>query len=96
MKKYNFDDLIHMHLFYYRDIEEVFTYEAIAYKVCNENLWVVYFDISYYDDLSNHQFSKYPFYDKYGYEILHVRAKDLDECEGNKLFTDWLINNSIV
>ncbi|HDV4609518.1 TPA: DUF3986 family protein, partial [Bacillus anthracis] len=29
MKKYNFDDLIHMHLFYYRDIEEVFTYEAI-------------------------------------------------------------------
>jgi len=56
----------------------------------------VYFDISSYDDLSNHQFSQYPFYDKYGYEIFHVRTKDLDECEGNKLFTDWLINNSIV
>jgi len=23
MKKYNFEDSIHMHLFYYRDIEEV-------------------------------------------------------------------------
>ncbi|MGH1288487.1 DUF3986 family protein [Bacillus toyonensis] len=42
------------------------------------------------------QFSEYPFYDKYGYEIFPIHKKDLDEYEGNKMFTNWLIVNSII
>ncbi|MGE6348887.1 DUF3986 family protein [Bacillus mycoides] len=96
MHKYIFEDSLHAHLYHYKNIEDIFMYEAIAYKVCKQDLWVVYFDISYYDDLLDYQFSEYPFYDKYGYEIFHIHKKDLDECEGNKMFTNWLIVNSII
>ncbi|AKU27433.1 hypothetical protein AVP43_00144 [Geobacillus stearothermophilus] len=87
-----FDPNQHLHLGYYENNVDL---EAVAYKIQNENKWVVFLDNEQDTTLVKKILDKYDFHEKYGYKIFTVDADDLSYEVGSKLFEEWLKANNI-
>ncbi|WP_339172435.1 DUF3986 family protein [Anoxybacillus sp. FSL W8-1294] len=70
--------------------------EAAAYKIQNENKWVVFLDNEQDTTLVKKILDKCDFHEKYGYKIFTVDADDLSYEVGSKLFEEWLKANDII
>jgi Protein of unknown function (DUF3986) len=84
----NFD-----HLGYYENNVDL---EAVAYKIQNENKWVIFLDNEQDTTLVKKILDNYDFHTKYGYKLFTVDADDLSYKVGNRLFEKWLKENNII
>ncbi|PJW13082.1 hypothetical protein CV945_16210 [Geobacillus sp. Manikaran-105] len=64
--------------------------EAVAYKIQNENKWVVFLDHEQDTTLVQKILNQYDYHEKYGYKIFTIDADDLSYEVGSKLLEEWL------
>ncbi|WP_044895236.1 DUF3986 family protein [Bacillus alveayuensis] len=88
-----FDSNQHLHLGYYENNVDL---EAVAYKIQNENKWVVFLDHEQDTTLVQKILNQYNYHEKYGYKIFTIDADDLSYEAGNKLFEALLKTNNII
>ncbi|KYD08453.1 DUF3986 family protein [Caldibacillus debilis] len=88
-----FDPTQHLHLGYYENGADL---EAIAYKIQNENKWVVFFDMGHDAEIVKKISGRYEHHEGYGYKIFTVDAEDLSYEAGSRLFAEWLKENQII
>lgn len=93
MQLETFDPHVHLHIGYY---ENGYDIEATAYKVENEDHWIIFLNadqkLEYIQQLQN----KYNFYEYYGYKILTFNGRDLSYEQGCELLEKWLKDNQLL
>ena len=90
---FNFDSTQHLHLGYYGSNIDL---EAIAYKVNSKDKWIIFLDNEQDLCLVKGILNQYDFYERYGYEIFSINAKDLSYDYGVEKFTEWLKANKVI
>ncbi|WAA13155.1 DUF3986 family protein [Fervidibacillus halotolerans] len=89
----NFDSTVHLHIGYYEDSVDL---EAIAYKLLNEDKWIVFLNDDQDVSLLEGVLHQYDYYDQLGYRIFDIQTKDLTYERGSKLFKDWLKSRNVI
>jgi hypothetical protein len=83
----------HLHIGYY---EKGFDLEATAYKMANEDRWLVFLHSD--QDLTRLKsaLKNYEEIEKFGYEIFTVNKVDLSYEYGSEKFIEWLTSHEII
>lgn len=89
----NFDPNQHLHIGYYEDNVDL---EAVAYKIMNENKWVIFLDNEQDTTLVNKLLKPNDLYENYGYKIFTIGTDVLTYEVGSIHFENWLKVNKII
>lgn len=82
-----FDSNQHLHIGYY---ENGYDLEAVAYKVLDEDKWIVFWPKDQKYEFNRKILSSCKFHPYHGYEIFAIQQEDLSYKTGCNQFADWL------
>lgn len=88
-----FDDRYHLHAGYYKDGHDL---EATLLKVCNQNIWCMFFENDFYQFNLNEV--DYPSVNNFGLMvgIYFIAEADLTEVKASILLEDFLKDKKLI